>query len=97
MSKKNFFKNQPSFSNCFQSDSVDIFLNESSDDDTNHQAKDWVGQVGVVQEAGGEVGAEQLEGRLEDGERTQEEVKAADNINDQAQHCEFCVHLSRLL
>ena len=30
-------------------------LDESRDDDTKHQAKDRVGQVGVVQEAGGQV------------------------------------------
>ena len=30
-------------------------LDESRDDDTKHQAKDRVGEVGVVQEAGGQV------------------------------------------
>ena len=49
-------------------------LDEGCDDDTKHQAKDRVGEVGVVEKAGGEVGAEQLEGRLEDCDGAKEEI-----------------------
>ena len=70
-----------------------FFLDESCDDHTKHQAEERVGQVGVVQEAGGEVWAEQLERRLEDGDGAKEEIEAADNKKDEAQYFEFCVHL----
>ena len=77
----------------FSGDCVDIFLNESCDDDTKHEAKERVGQVGIVQQAGGQVGTEQLEGRLEDGEGTKEEVKATDYMNNQAKYFNFGVHV----
>ena len=71
-------------------------LDESRDDDTKHQAKDRVGQVGVVQEAGGQVWAEQLERRLEDDDGAKEEIKAAHNEKDEARYFDFCIHLHLL-
>ena len=68
------------------------FLNKSRDEDSEQKAENWVVEVGIDQETGGEVGADELEGRLEDSQGADEEIKAAHHKEDKSGNFEFCVH-----